>query len=75
MKSAKDRLWCDGAEALNRPMERGILVQRLSTLGLGRVKTPWQKHWSTPPIGRDDVHEAAADAIIDWCPNGSRPNF
>jgi hypothetical protein len=28
MKAAKDRLGCDGADALNRPMERGILVQR-----------------------------------------------
>src|SRR4029450_13567026 len=27
MKAAKDRLGCDGADALNRPMERGILVQ------------------------------------------------
>src|SRR5205809_2123092 len=26
MKAADDRLWCDDAEALNRPMERGILV-------------------------------------------------
>jgi hypothetical protein len=28
MKAAKDRLGCDGADALNRPMERGILAQR-----------------------------------------------
>src|SRR5215467_197724 len=28
MKAAKDRLGCDDAEALNRPMEWGILVQR-----------------------------------------------
>src|SRR5215469_2586228 len=28
MKAAKDGLGCDDAEALNRPMERGILVQR-----------------------------------------------
>jgi hypothetical protein len=28
MKSAEHRLWCNDAEALNRPMERGILVQR-----------------------------------------------
>ena len=28
MKAAKDRLGCDGADALNRPMERGILIQR-----------------------------------------------
>src|SRR5262245_30189812 len=28
MKAAKDRLGCDDAEALNRPMEGGILVQR-----------------------------------------------
>src|SRR6266516_8147069 len=28
MKAAKDRLRCDDAEALNRPMEWGILVQR-----------------------------------------------
>ena len=26
MEAAKDRLCCDGTEALNRPMERGILV-------------------------------------------------
>jgi hypothetical protein len=24
MKAAKDRLGCDGADALNRPMERGL---------------------------------------------------
>src|SRR5262245_47377702 len=28
MKAAEDRLRCDDAEALNRPMEWGILVQR-----------------------------------------------
>ena len=28
MKAAKDRPGCDDAEALNRPMEWGILVQR-----------------------------------------------
>src|SRR5262245_47281674 len=28
MKAAEDRLGCDDAEALNRPMEWGILVQR-----------------------------------------------
>jgi len=28
MKAAKDRLACDDAEALNRPVEWGILVQR-----------------------------------------------
>src|SRR6266704_206997 len=28
MKATKDRLECDRADALNRPMERGILVQR-----------------------------------------------
>jgi len=28
MEAAKDRLCCDGTEALNRPMERGILVRR-----------------------------------------------
>jgi hypothetical protein len=28
MKASKERLGCDDAEALNRPMERGILVQR-----------------------------------------------
>ena len=28
MKPAKERLGCDEAETLNRPMERGILVQR-----------------------------------------------
>ena len=28
MKSAEDRLRCDGAEALNGAMERGVLVQR-----------------------------------------------
>src|SRR6266516_5901019 len=28
MKATKDRLGCDGPDALNRPMERGVLVQR-----------------------------------------------
>src|SRR5437660_2139923 len=28
MKAAEDKLWCDDAEALNRPVEWGILVQR-----------------------------------------------
>src|SRR5262245_51038524 len=28
MKAAEDRPWCDDAEALNRPVEWGILVQR-----------------------------------------------
>ena len=28
MKAVKDRLGCDDAEALNRPVEWGILVQR-----------------------------------------------
>jgi hypothetical protein len=28
MKAAKDRLLCDGTEALNRPMERDVFVQR-----------------------------------------------
>jgi hypothetical protein len=28
MKASKDRLGCDDAEALNRPMEGGILVER-----------------------------------------------
>jgi hypothetical protein len=28
MKAAEDRLGCDDAEALNRPVEWGILVQR-----------------------------------------------
>jgi hypothetical protein len=27
MKSAEDRLGCDGAEALNGAMERGVLVR------------------------------------------------
>src|SRR5674476_298326 len=28
VKAAEDRLRCDGADALNRAMERGVLVQR-----------------------------------------------
>jgi hypothetical protein len=28
VKAAEDRLGCDGAETLNRAMERGVLVQR-----------------------------------------------
>ena len=28
VKAAEDRLRCDGAETLNRAMERGVLVQR-----------------------------------------------
>ena len=28
VKTAEDRLRCDGAEVLNRAMERGVLIQR-----------------------------------------------
>ena len=32
VKAAKDRSWDDGAEALNRAMERGVLYRRLGDL-------------------------------------------
>src|SRR5204862_4147887 len=75
MKAAEDRLRCDDAEALNRPMEWGILVQRavnarfiiirgIPTQDPAQVRLPKYDHVvETFPADRPGAQEAVIRAL------------